>query len=345
MNPNSRIGSIFYASGFLLLSCCILFGTYLFIQSQNCSDKRLEKISLGSTPTVLSTLIWVAQDRGHFKKAGLDISVKYFDSGFECVQALIDRKIEIACSAEFVTIQPLLEAKDIMIFAAIDRCDDVKLIARKESGITDPKALKNKRVGFTKGTNAEFYLGVLLELSGLTMNDVLITNARPTELANSLEKGDLDAILIWHPFNASVIDRLNHHILYWSAQSHQMEHWVLSSRTDTIRTRSAEIKKIVSALGHAERDMEENTAKAKQIVSRFTGISESRVNQFWEDHMFGVSLPQSLLVVMEDQTRWKISSGQQSLEYKMPNYLNHIYIDGVKKVKPEAVSIINSYKQ
>jgi NitT/TauT family transport system substrate-binding protein len=53
-----------------------------------------------------------------------------------------------------------------------------------------------------------------------------------------------------------------------------------------------------------------------------------------------LTLPQALLLAMEDQARWMIENKLTS-QTAIPNYFDYIYLDGLKAVKPEAVTIIH----
>jgi NitT/TauT family transport system substrate-binding protein len=59
----------------------------------------------------------------------------------------------------------------------------------------------------------------------------------------------------------------------------------------------------------------------------------------WHENNFSLSLDQSLIVAMEDDARWMIKN-KLTTEKQIPDFVNYIYVDGLKAVKPEAVKII-----
>jgi len=63
------------------------------------------------------------------------------------------------------------------------------------------------------------------------------------------------------------------------------------------------------------------------------------VARIWPEHQFALSLDQSLIVALAAETRWMIGNNMTS-EKQVPDFLNYIYEDGLKAIKPEAVSII-----
>jgi NitT/TauT family transport system substrate-binding protein len=61
--------------------------------------------------------------------------------------------------------------------------------------------------------------------------------------------------------------------------------------------------------------------------------------KIWSQQQSSVTLDQSLIAAMEDEARWMIKNGLTT-EKAVPDFTNYLYLDGLKAVKPEAVSII-----
>ena len=57
------------------------------------------------------------------------------------------------------------------------------------------------------------------------------------------------------------------------------------------------------------------------------------------ENRFSLSIDQSLILAMEDEARWMISN-KLTGEKQVPNFLDYIWDDGLKAIKPEAVNII-----
>ena len=62
--------------------------------------------------------------------------------------------------------------------------------------------------------------------------------------------------------------------------------------------------------------------------------------ELWPTFQFSVTLDQSLLLTLEDETRWAIKN-KLTGRTNIPNYLYHIYLDALHAVTPEAVTIIH----
>jgi NitT/TauT family transport system substrate-binding protein len=100
------------------------------------------------------------------------------------------------------------------------------------------------------------------------------------------------------------------------------------------------IKKLVWALVRAERFCREEPDAARQIIARAINVSLENLQELWPSYRFNVTLDQSLLLILEDETRWAIKN-ELTVRTDIPNYLEHIYLDALESVTPAAVTVIH----
>jgi len=99
------------------------------------------------------------------------------------------------------------------------------------------------------------------------------------------------------------------------------------------------IKKFLKALLHAQKFLERNKENAIDVTIKEMGIERKKeIICDWEKINFKLSLNQSLLITLEDQARWA-TENKFTNKKTIPNYLNYFYINSLKSVKPEAVSV------
>ena len=67
--------------------------------------------------------------------------------------------------------------------------------------------MKGKRVGLPLGTVVEFYLGRSLLLNGLSMKDITPVNLLPSQMADAMVNGDIDAAVVWEPYVTQIEER------------------------------------------------------------------------------------------------------------------------------------------
>ena len=77
---------------------------------------------------------------------------------------------------------------------------------------------------------------------------------------------------------------------------------------------------------------------SKQMVRNALNDSDAYVQEVWSENQFTLTLDQSLILAMEDQTRWMVRNNLTVSP--VPNFLNYVYLDGLETVDPGSVNII-----
>ena len=109
---------------------------------------------------------------------------------------------------------------------------------------------------------------------------------------------------------------------------------------DVVRKRPETVKRLLRALIKAEQYVVEKPAEAQQIVASRLHVEKEMVASRWNDYYFGVMLDQALFVNLESQARWAIQSKLVPVT-TVPNFMGTLYVDGLKAVRPEAVTMGN----
>lgn len=298
----------------------------------NCLD-RVESIKIGTHASALPSLIFVANEKGFFEEKDVKVRLQYYTNGRDAVLALLKGKVEVATAAEFVVSDLIVQHPELRILTAIAAADTMKIVARKDLGITSIHDLRGKRIGVSLGTQCEFFLSRTLSLNGVSVKDVTLEDLSLDSQSAALERGEIDAALIWEPVVLSSEQKLRQNTISWSAQQGQPYFWLLISTADVLSKNRRKIDCAISSLSKAEEFMAGRRMEAEGIVEKVVG----RQNVYWGNQSFKLTLDQSLLVIMEDEARW-LMTNRPGL-YKVPNLLEYIYFDGLSSIKPEAVSI------
>ncbi len=313
-----------------------LVGSYYWLSQEQPSP--LEEIIIGATTQELSTLIWIAEEKGYFEENGLDATIKAYDTGIETKDALLADEVDVADTVDFVITSLGLEGVDVKVLASIDTASIDYIIARKDKGILSLSDLKNKKIGIKLGSSAEYYLGRTLLFNNLSLQDVELVAVHPPEMPDAIAQGKVDATITWHPHNYQIQKRLGDNALVWSAQGGQDGYWVVFCRTEFVQQYPQRIKRFLNALIQAEEFVKNNDSEAKEIIARRVNLDLAYIEAVWSDFYFTVNLPQSMIIIMEHQARWKIEN-KLTVKTEVPNYLNYVYLDALEEVKPEAVTI------
>jgi NitT/TauT family transport system substrate-binding protein len=99
------------------------------------------------------------------------------------------------------------------------------------------------------------------------------------------------------------------------------------------------VSRFLKSLAQAEEYAFRNPAEAKAIVQKRLNLDAAYMETVWSQNQFSLLLDQALILTMEDEARWMIENNL-TREKQVPDFMNYIYLDGLKAVKPEAVNII-----
>jgi len=318
----------------------------LVIGSWSCQDSRkgysgkVESITIGMDPTAVNSLIYIAENRGYFTENGLNVTIKEYASGKAAVDGMLRNEVDVATAAESVVVGQALKKESIRPMTSIDKFLHIYLVGRRDRGISSVADLKGKRIGVTLKTAAEFYLGRFLDLHGMNIRQVTLVNMNPPQSVDAMVKGEVDAAIAWQPNVKAIEDRLGSEIVKWGAQEGQAAYCVVIGRGEWVAKHPELIKRFLNSLAEAEEYIIHYSAEAKTILKKRLQYDDAYMTAIWTEHQLSVSLDQSLILAMEDEARWMIKNNLTS-EKQVPNFLDYIYQDGLKAVKPEAVNIIN----
>jgi len=317
----------------------IVLGSLFYLDSRKMHQRKPASLTIGTPSLETNALIYIAGDRGYFERNGLNVTIKEYDSGGAAVSGLMRNEIDLAIASEFVMVNNILQRREIRTFGSIDRFEDMFVIARKDRGIGKVSDLKNRKIGVPLGTIAAFYLGRCLTLHGLGPTDVKILAVRPDRSVDALAAGDADAVVTWHPHLDRIMDRYGGGVIVWPIQSNQLTYWNILGRADWMEAHRETIDRFLRSISQAEEYVSLHPEEAKALVKKRLGYNDAYIEKVWGDNLFSLSLDHSLVAAMEDEARWMIAN-KLTTEKQVPDFLDYIYLDGLKAIKPEAVSII-----
>jgi len=298
-----------------------------------------EELTLGTPVSDDSTLIYVAYEQGYFRNQGLKVTLKDYPSGAAAAAALAKGEVDVAPATEFVFVNHVLDKEDVNIFGTIVAANNGELVARKDHGIERPSDLKGKKIGVLLRSGGEFFLGTFLAFNDLSFFAVHTVNLGMEEMAEALSKGTVDAVAGFSPYLFDIKKRLGTLAISWPLQHDQDFYFVLISKNGFTKARPEAVKKLLRGLVQAEDFARAHPEDARAMLQKRLGLGPDEVAAMWRQDRFEVRLPQNLLLLMEDETRWM--RVRQGREIAMPNYLSFVYRQGLEAVKPEAVGIIH----
>lgn len=286
-----------------------------------------------------ASLILIAQHQGYFKSHGLDVAIKEYPSGPASLSALLQGKVDMAMASDFAGVSDSFNGQDLKILANMSTSQAFYMVGLKNHGISQVGDLKGKRIGITRGTVGEYYLGQFLTFNKLPLQDVTLVNMPQANLVQAAAQGKVDAAVLFEPNAYLATKALGSNAVRWSVQSGQSIYSLLYSTGDFTRQQPQVIRRYLQATLMAETFISQHPARARQIIAGQLGYTQAYIDYIWPRFTFSMSLDEGLLINMNDEARWAIEN-HVTTAAAPPNYFNLIYFNGLQAVKPEGITII-----
>jgi len=327
-------------AGLVIVVLVLTGGGIWYLQSsQKSYTGQPESITLGISSPDISALAFIAQDQGYNTQNGLNVTIKQYDTGLSAVNSLLKGETDLSTGSEYVFVGKALDAEKILITGNIANFDNEYLIAKKDRGIGNISDLKGKKIGVAKKTTNDFFLGRFLYLHGIDVNDVQIIDVKPQLMADAIAKGTVDAVLVWEPYANVIEKQLGVNALVWPGQSGQHKYWLVICRNDTATQNPALIEKMLRSFHQAEDYAYNHPAEAKAMIKNYTHYEDPLLEKFLQSTQLTLSLDQSLVTAMEDETRWMIANNLTNAT-TVPDFRKYMYTNGLQNIKPGSVNII-----
>jgi NitT/TauT family transport system substrate-binding protein len=299
----------------------------------------LQKITVTYTFQPQSTLVHVAMAKGYFVEEGLDVQPIMRTFGKAALQTVIENQSDFATVAETPVMFSILKGDKIFVIANIEASTmNNAIVARKDAGITVPGDLKGKRIAFTPGTTSDFFLDSLLTANGLTRKEVQPVSLKPEEMQDAIMAKKVDAVCTWNYPLTQIQQQLGANGTIFYDREIYTETFNIAAQQDFVKKNPEAVKRFLRALIKAENFVMKNPDEAQSIMSAATKIDKELIHKVWNAFNYHVVLDQTLLLTLEDETRWAMKN-KLTEQTRTPDYQSFIHLDSLRAVKPEAIKM------
>jgi ABC-type nitrate/sulfonate/bicarbonate transport system substrate-binding protein len=299
-----------------------------------------EKITFAYATIPNATLVHIAFAKGFFSEVGLDATPQPHAFGKLALESVMEGKADLATVGDTPFVFAVMNGKKITTIGAIQSSNrNEVIVARQDRGITKPSDLLGKKIGVTLGTTGDFFAYSLLLFHGVDGKQVTRIGMNPGDMAEALSTGKVDAVSTWSPFRQQMQKKLGSNGVTFFGETLYTETFCVAAPQEYAGKNPETIKKVLRALIKAETFVKQHPEESQRLVAEFTKTDKTFIDDAWDVFTFEVALDQGLLVNFEDQTRWIIKN-RLAPRTDMPNYLEYIYDNALRSVKPEAVRIV-----
>jgi NitT/TauT family transport system substrate-binding protein len=328
----------------LVVAAALSAGVYAWLtHSQAAPTGAPEPLTLAvNTVYAGSCSILAAQEEGYFAQEGLQVTLQPYTNGKDALEATLQGKANLGTSADIPLVFAVMRGQPVSIIATIfATSQDYSVVGRLDRGVTTPAELRGKRIGVTQKTSGHFVLDAFLNRQKLSVNDVTLVDYKPEDLAAALAKGEVDAAATWEPYVGQIKEQVGANGRAFSTEGIYSSIYNLSGTRDYVAGHGEAIKKLLRALVRGGQFCQDNVDRALAITAKSMQTDAGKLKGLWPGYQFGITLDQSLLLALEDETRWAVKNQLTAGRANMPNYLDHIELNALAAVQPAAVTVIH----
>ncbi len=230
--------------------------------------------------------IWVAQQKGWWKEAGLDVTAKGFDFSNDPVVFVGAGKYTFGFQDGAAIIQARAQGIPVKAVYASAQKSPFAFITMPNSGIKSVRGFKGKRIGYQ--SHQKYVLEAMLNSVGLSLKDItpVVVQFDPTVLL----AGKVDAYLAFltnEPIELSLTKGLKVNVIPASDYGYKFYSDVLFATDNTITSNPDLVRKVVSVMDRGWRYALAHPAETARIVVPALDKNDTVAQQTGEMTAFG----------------------------------------------------------
>src|SRR6195256_3027659 len=258
------------------------------------------KAKVGVLRLSSSAPVFIAQDKGYFKEAGLDIELKFFDAAQPIAVATTSGDIDFGVTAFTAGLYNLAGKGTLKVIGGMSREKaGYPLIGYFASnnayaaGLKTPKDLAGKRIAVTQvGSSFHYSLGLLADKYGFKLADVKVLPRQSLSNAAAALKGEtVDAALLPASTARSLVDSDGAKLLGWVGDETPWQLGAVFASPKTL-SNAALVTKLLGALVRADREyhdvilasvkdgkaaINDETKPLLEIIAKYTNLPLEQV--------------------------------------------------------------------
>src|ERR1700676_2412678 len=244
----------------LFTSLLALTATVIASSDGHCDD--LLKAKVGVLRLSSSAPVFIAQDKGYFRDAGLDIELKFFDAAQPIAVATTSGDVDFGITAFTAGLYNLAGKGTLKVIGGMSREKaGYPLIGYFASnnayaaGLKAPKDLAGKRVAVTQtGSSFHYSLGLLADKYGFKLSDVKVVPLQSLSNAAAALKGEtVDAALLPASTARKLMDADGAKLLGWVGDETPWQLGAVFASPKSL-TNKPLVTKLLAALARADRE-------------------------------------------------------------------------------------------
>jgi NitT/TauT family transport system substrate-binding protein len=266
----------------------------------NASAQTALKAKVGVLRLSSSAPVFIAQDKGYFKEAGLEVELKFFDAAQPIAVAVTSGDVDFGVTAFTAGLYNLAGKGTLKVIGGMSREKaGYPLIGYFASnnawaaGLKTPKDLAGKRIAVTQvGSSFHYSLGLLADKYGFKLSDVKVLPLQSLSNAAAALKGEtVDAALLPVSTARKLMDDGGAKLLGWVGDETPWQLGAVFASPKTLADKPL-VTRFLSVLARADREyhdvilsaiadgkspINDRTKPLLEIIAKYTNLPVEQV--------------------------------------------------------------------
>lgn len=266
---------------------------------------RAERLSVAAVRQPATALYYAARDLGCFDEVGLEVTERSFELGRDALATMQEGGADVAIAYETPTVFAASRDPRLRVLTKLHTSTrNTRLVGRRDRGLTDFAAVAGKRIGYARGSNAEFFLDLVLRFGAVPPSRVAAVDSSPEASVGALARGDLDGAVLSDPY-AAMAERALGGLGSVLQTDLYTEVSLLLTREDVLRGREEALRRLVAGLACAERAARERRAAVvERIRGRFPELGDGELAAQLARVTWELGLDHVTLGALRDEGEW-----------------------------------------
>jgi NitT/TauT family transport system substrate-binding protein len=242
----------------------VLLAAVLLAGCQRESTMPTYRVGLG--PWVGFGPLYLAQEKGFFKEAGVDVDLIVLTGIAERNSALKSGKLDaLAAPVDYFVLSAGNGIKTTIVMAIDESVGGDGIVAKKS--IKQVSDLRGKKVAFQRGLPSEFFLRALLQQNGLKLSELDYTDMETAQGGAAFIAGQVDAAVVWEPWLTKAAEQGDGHILASTKEYPNLIVDCIAFTKEAVSRSPQDVDKIVKAVLKAIDYWKQNPEEANRIMA------------------------------------------------------------------------------
>ena len=269
----------------------------------------------------LGAQVAIADALGYFKDEGLNVTVRWTQSGGDIITFMAGGNqnigtggtfTEVVLKAQNFPIRTIAQLADIAGTQGIALSPGVKL--------KHPKDLEGKRLAFTQGNSQVIILAKMAKQYGFDQTKVTMVNLNPSEGVVAASKGDVDVFLGWQP-NLYRLVKLGGTMYATGRVSYvtgtpevlpterrfQFNNAVLLASESWIKEKPNTLQAVLRALNRATDLINRDRGAALRVLEKEIRVERDALEVMVNANVYSLALNEDVASSIKDMSDWALS--------------------------------------